>query len=253
MKTPENEDRDSRLRGRTALVTGGARRIGRAIALALGRAGVNVIVHYGHSAREAEDTANEIRAMGVRVWTLRADLNSTAEAEGLFARAAEAIDILVNNASIFPQGRITDVTAENLAENMRVNAFAPLALSRAFAAQGRPGHILNLLDARIADYDREHAAYHLSKRTLFALTRMMAVEFAPLVAVNAIAPGLILPPPGESDAYLERLAHTNPLQRHGSVEEVAEAALFLLSSEFITGQVLFIDGGRFLDGNMYGL
>ncbi len=261
---PDGASADSPLRGRVALITGGAKRLGRAIALGLAREGVSCVLHYSHSEREAEETAGEIRAIGAasagagaRAWTLAARLEDPGEAAALFPRALEAagepVDILINNASIFPKDRLDEVTLERAAENLQVNALAPLALARAFAAQKRPGHILNLLDSRIADYDREHVSYHLSKRALFALTRMMALEFAPLVAVNALAPGLILPPPGETEDYLRALAHTNPLRRVGSPAGVVDAALFLLRSDFITGQVIFLDGGRFLRGSVYGL
>jgi len=243
------------LAGRTALVTGAAKRLGRATALALAREGADVVVHYGRSGAEAEAAAEEIRRLGRRAWTVRADLSDPAQAAGLVAGACEQagpLDILVNSASIFPDGRLTDVSAEELALNVQVNAMAPLALGRAFAAQGRRGDIVNFLDARITDYDRDHAAYHLSKRMLADLTRMMALEFAPAVTVNAVAPGLILPPAGEDESYLDRLASTNPLGRHGDAEDVTRAVLFLLASDFVTGQVIFVDGGRHMRGRMYG-
>ena len=135
---------------------------------------------------------------------------------------------------------------------MRINAWAPFVLGRALARERRGGCIVNLLDSRITDYDAEHAAYHLSKRMLATLTRMMALEFAPRVRVNAVAPGLILPPPGEDDGYLERLKRTNPLERHGEPADVAEAVLFLARSLFVTGQTIFVDGGRHMRGAVYG-
>ncbi|MGD0090723.1 MAG: SDR family oxidoreductase [Planctomycetota bacterium] len=245
----------SSLAGKTALVTGAAKRLGRAVALALAREGVNVIVHYSTSASEAEATAREIRRQRVKAWTLRADLAEPAQVQGLFAEAlkvAGPVAYLVNNASVFAPSRLTDFTAEELQANVQLNALAPLFLARALAAQHRAGAVVNFLDARIADYDREHAAYHLSKRMLHSLTKMMALEFAPLVRVNAVAPGLILPPPGKDEAYLRRLVNTNPLHRIGTPEGVAAAAVFLLRSEFITGQVIYVDGGRHLKGCVYG-
>jgi len=245
----------ARLSGQTALVTGSARRIGRVIALALAREGVHVVVHYNTSAEAAEATAEEIRSTGVSAWTVQADLASPSQPERLFARAAElagSIDILVNNASVFPESRLEDVTAEELARNVNLHAFAPLALGRALAARRRGGSIVNLLDARIVDCDAAHVAYHLSKRMLYALTRMMALRFAPDVRVNAVAPGLILPPAGSDESRLHRLAETNPLRRWGEPEDVAAAVVFLLRSGFITGQVIFVDGGRHMKGRVYG-
>jgi hypothetical protein len=241
--------------GKTALVTGAAKRIGAAVALAIADEGSNIVLHYGTSREEAEATAAEIRRRGVAAWTLQADLGNGDEAEALFPRALEAagpIDFLINAAAIFPKSRLTDFTAEDLATSVQINAMAPLRLARAFAAQRRPGAIVNFLDTRYLNYDAEHAAYHLSKRMLFTLTRMMALEFAPAVRVNAVAPGLILPPPGGDESYLQHLAHTNPLQRVGTVEGVADAVIFLLRSDFVTGQVLFVDGGRHMRGAVYG-
>jgi NAD(P)-dependent dehydrogenase (short-subunit alcohol dehydrogenase family) len=240
----------------TALVTGGARRLGRAVAEALCAEGVGVVVHYHRSEADARELVASVVARGGRAWAIRADLADEAEASRLVERAVELcgapLDILVNSASTFDANRVMDFTAAQLAADVGVNAFAPLALCRGLAAQGRAGRIVNLLDARMVDYDREHAAYHLSKRMLFAITRMLALELAPGITVNAVAPGLVLPPAGETQDYLDRLAHTTPLQRHGSAHDVVSATLFLLRSEFITGQVLYVDGGRNLKGCMYG-
>ncbi|HNS00647.1 MAG TPA: SDR family oxidoreductase [Planctomycetota bacterium] len=247
---------DKQARGaRTALVTGGARRIGRALAVALATEGFNVVIHCRSSLAEAAQAAEECRAKGVRAWTVCADLARTPEAEALVGRAIEAagpLDALINSASIFPKDTLADAPLEAFVANFRVNALAPLALSRAFVRQGREGAIVNLLDARMLLYDAAHAAYHVSKRAFFTLTRMMALEFAPRVRVNAVAPGLILPPPGENESFLEKHAAQNPLGRWGTTADVAAAALFLLRSPFVTGQVIFVDGGFHMKGRVYG-
>jgi len=207
------------LEGRAALVTGGAKRIGRAIALALGRAGAEVVVHYRNSAGEAEEVAAAIRNAGGTATTLAGDL---AEAQGcvaLFERAlsqAGRMDILVNSASLFEESRLGSLTEAEVIRQLEVNTLAPLELSRRFAAHVRSragnggpawkGSIVNLLDSRIVDYDRSHLAYALSKRALFSLGRMMAIEFAPEVRVNAVAPGLILPPAGKDRIPCDRSA-----------------------------------------------
>lgn len=245
----------SDLAGRTALVTGAGKRIGRALSLALARAGVNVLVHYNRSAREAEELAEELRRCGVRSWTVAADLADPVQVRTLFGRCrqlAGPVQILVNNASIFPADTLAEATPESIALNEQINAITPLVLSRDLAAQGIGGDILNLLDTRVVDYDARHLSYHLSKRTLHTLTKILAVELAPAVKVNAVAPGLILPPEGQDESYLEKLAHTNPLHTYGSVDDVVEAALFLLRASFVTGQVLYVDGGRHLKGSFYG-
>ncbi len=242
------------LSGKTALVTGGAKRIGASIVMALARAGVHVGIHCRRAQGEAESLAAQAHGLGVQARVFSGDLSHRQGADLLMDWALESmgpIDFLINNASIFPEQTLNDLTIEEVHRNVDINALAPLLLGRRWAAQGREGAIVNLLDARISDYDREHVPYHLSKRMLLTLTRIMAVEFAPKVRVNAVAPGLILPPEGKDAAYLESLKNSNLLRCHGSAEEVAEAVLFLLRSGFITGQVIYVDGGRNLRGCMY--
>ncbi len=244
------------LAGVVALITGAGMRLGKAMAQALAARGADVVVHYHRSAEGANQTLSAVEALGRRAWPVQADLGKSDQAEGLFSRAIAAagapVDILINSASFFESSRITTVSIEDILANLQVHAFAPLLLSRALAAQGRPGRIINLLDTRIVDYDREHAAYHLSKRMLFTLTRMLALELAPQVSVNAIAPGAILPAAGATPEQFEQLAQAAPLARVGSPDDIIKAILFLLDSPFITGQVIFVDGGRHMRGNVYG-
>jgi len=241
-----------RLEGKNALVTGAARRIGRAISLALAREGANVALHYSSSVREVTELAVEIEGLGARAIVLRADLSDPAELVGLVERAREAlgkIEILVNNASIFPSDTLETVELEGLERNLEINAWAPLVLTRSFAAQTERGHIVNLLDSRVSGFDRSHVSYILSKHVLTALTRMSALELAPGIAVNGIAPGLILPPAGKDEEYVDRLAQTIPLKRRGAPEDIAAAAVFLVTSEFVTGETIYVDGGRHLKEN----
>ena len=236
--------------GKTALVTGGAKRMGRAIAISLASAGVNVVINYRSSASEAEELAELLRSMGVSAWTIRADVADKADREGLIDRAidtASSLDILVNNASIFPPSDLPSLTLEHLTQSIEVNAWAPFELGRRFADRADTGHIVNLLDTRINGYDWKHVGYHASKYLLALLTKMMAIQFAPQVAVNAVAPGLVLPPEGKDESYLETLKGELPLQRVGRPDQVADAVLYLVSSEFVTGQVIYIDGGRHLN------
>jgi pteridine reductase len=249
-----NHDREF-LIGKTALITGAARRLGRATAMSLAQTGADVIVHYRTRAAEAQSLAEEIKTQGRKAWTIQADLADAAQTETLMEQAVHqvgSVDILINNASVFPSDTVMDMAPEALMQSVAIHAAAPLILSRQMAKQGRPGHIINLLDSRVEDYDRHHASYHLGKRMLLSLTRMLAVELAPRIAVNAVAPGLILPPEGQDESYLQNLAHTNPLQRYGDPQDITDAVLFLLSSDFITGQVIFVDGGRHLKGKMNG-
>jgi NAD(P)-dependent dehydrogenase (short-subunit alcohol dehydrogenase family) len=242
------------LAGKTALITGSARRLGRAMALTLAEKGVHIVIHYHASGDSACSLEQELGRYEGRAWTIQADLLDTGQVETLFERAlslAGHLDILINNASIYPRETFSDFSIESLQAHMQLHATAPLLLSRLFAQQQRPGHILNILDTRILSYDREHLAYHLGKRSLLSLTRILARELAPDIAVNAIAPGLILPPPGKGDDYLQDLAHCNPLHKVGRPQDVTQAMLFLLHSQFVTGQVLYVDGGYHMKGRMY--
>ena len=243
------------LAGKRALVTGASKRLGRAVSLALAAEGVHIAVHYRNSEAEARQLSAEICKHGVESWLFQADLQQTQQTDTLFSSAqneAGSIDILVNNAAIFPADTLSSLTESSIESNIRINAIAPMLLSKRFAEQNRDGAILNFLDARAVDYDKEHVSYHLSKRMLYSLTRMMAIEYAPRVRVNAVAPGLVFPPEGKDEGYLKELAHTNPLGNHGTAQDVTDAALFLIKSDFITGQVIFVDGGRHLKGSVYG-
>jgi NAD(P)-dependent dehydrogenase (short-subunit alcohol dehydrogenase family) len=232
------------------LVTGAAVRIGRAIALALGDLGMGIVVHYRRSEAEAAQPCQDLAKRGVRAWTVQGDFSDPADAERVVERAlaaAGALDVLVNNASMVPRDALDVRTLDGLVENLRVNAWAPFAASRAFARRSGRGHIVNLLDSRIDDMDWHHVGYVLSKHVLAAMTRMMALAFAPDIAVNAVAPGLILPPPGAPHDYIDALVQTVPLAQHGEPEQIARAVAYLATSEFITGEVIYVDGGRYLE------
>ena len=243
----------SDLRGRTALITGAARRIGRETARALAEQGVNLVLHFNRSDAEARQLADQLERLGVRAWPVQADFCRPDEYGTLIERARElagSVDILINNASIFPTEPLETLTWPQLSANVEVNAWVPLALSRHFAAglEGVRGSIVNLHDTHLAGFDFEHSGYILSKHMLATLTRMLALELAPSIAVNAVAPGLILPPPGADASYLTTHAHRLPLKRHGDPHDIAAAIVFLVSSDFITGQVIYVDGGRHLQG-----
>jgi len=237
------------LRGKTALITGAAKRIGRETALALAKEGCSVAVHYRSSVDEARELVAQLEAKGVSAWAVKADFEKLEDVETLIKRTLEmsgGLDILVNNASIFPQNTLDSMTFHDVALNMHVNAWVPFALSRDFAREIGRGKIVNLLDSRIEDYDWSHTAYMISKHALAAFTNMTALAYAPEIAVNAVAPGLILPPPGKDIGYIEAMRDTLPLRKHGDPRDVADAVVYLAKSEFLTGEVIFVDGGRHL-------
>lgn len=238
------------LSGKRALVTGSAKRIGREIALALAREGVNIIVHYHRSLKEAANTSEEIQRTGVLAWMIRADLGNPDDYNGLIRRGAETaggpIDFLVNSASIFPENDLESVDYRSYSECLQVNAWAPFVLSRDFHRIFGRGKIINIVDSRVSGFDFTHVSYLWSKHVLLAMTRDMALEFAPHVSVNGVNPGLILPPPGKEMSYLEKMDKTVPMKKHGEPRDISEAVLFLLKSDFITGEVIDVDGGRHL-------
>ncbi len=239
------------LKGKVALVTGAGKRLGRAIAIALAEMGVHIVVHERKGLEiEAGRVCDEVVGCGARSWKVFADLERREEYETLIARslkAAGSLDMVVNNASLFLPDTLRDVGKESMLRHLEVNAWAPFVISRDFARLAGRGKIVNLLDTRIEGSDRKHAGYILSKHLLAEVTRMCALEFAPRITVNAVAPGLILPPAGKDESYLKGLAGTVPLERHGNPADVADAVLYLLQSEFITGQIIYVDGGRHLE------
>lgn len=256
MTSHTREPAENKLRGKIALVTGAARRIGRAVAIALAEEGVHVVAHDRKAMEpETDKVCDEVIGCGARSWKVLADLEKPEEYETLIARAmqsAGSLDFLINNASIFSPSSLMDVGFSDITRHLQVNAWAPFVLSREFARLARAGKIINLLDTKITGNDRTHVAYVLSKQALAMLTNMCALEFAPDITVNAVAPGLILPPAGKDMSYLEALARTVPLMRHGGPGDIAEAAVYLLKSDFVTGQTIYIDGGRHLLGATNG-
>jgi NAD(P)-dependent dehydrogenase (short-subunit alcohol dehydrogenase family) len=239
--------------GKSALITGGAKRLGREAALALGRAGTRLAIHFHSSKGPAETLCEDLHAAGTSAFPIQADLTDTTAVENLFREAwdrMEGLDFLVNNASIFRSGRLEEIALHDVHQNLLVNAWSPFLLIRAFwnhiRGTTRRGSVVNLLDTRLVGGDLAHAAYHLSKATLKEITTLTALEFAPILQVNGVAPGAVMPPEGFGDDYLQGLTRDLPLKRRGYPGDIADAILYLLGASFVTGQVIFVDGGRHL-------
>jgi pteridine reductase len=243
---------------RVALVTGAAHRVGRGIALALARAGVGVAVHYGRSREEAERTADDLRSFGVRAEALQADLRDPAAIDALFEafdRAFDRLDILVNSAASFNSEPFEDITAGSWDAVLALNLRAPFLLTQRAAVrmrraqrEGSPGLVVNLSDLSAFTPWRGFTHHGVSKAALLQLTRAAALELAPHVRVNAIVPGAILPPPGqttESPAWRAK-AEMLPLRRTGSPALVGKTVIDLAENDFITGIALPLDGGEHL-------
>lgn len=240
------------IEGSVVVVTGGAVRLGRALALALAKQGARLAVHYNSSAGPALDVVREIEESGGEAVAIQADLSQPGQAPSVIRRVAAQlgqVDVLVNSAAIFGRGGWRDTTEDDWDLHFAINLKSPYFLSQAFAAHVGPertGHVVNIADWRGARPDADHLAYSLTKAALIAMTKGLAQALAPNIQVNAIAPGLIFPPPGEDMAYLERLAATVPAQRAGSPDEVGKALVFLLQSDFVTGELIFVTGGQHL-------
>ena len=237
---------------RVAIVTGAAVRLGRAQALALAEQGARLVVHYNTSAGPASEVVRQTRSMGGDAIAVQADLSQPMQAPAIVEQAMAhfgQVDILVNSASIFEPGYWDDTTEENWDRHFDINLKSPFFLTQAFAKQigkERRGHVVNIADWRAVSPGTDHIAYTLTKAALVAMTKSLAQALAPRVQVNAIAPGLILPPPGHGPEYLDRRAPQIPLQRTGSADEIAKALLFLLRSDFVTGELLYVTGGEHL-------
>jgi NAD(P)-dependent dehydrogenase (short-subunit alcohol dehydrogenase family) len=253
---PPREDSAPRpgfLVGRTALVTGAGRRIGRALALALAEQGADLVIHYRNSREEAEATAGQVGELGGRAALVSGDLAEAEVCRGLVDAAARAcggpIDILINNASVFEQGAALETSAGDWDRNQAVNLRAPFLLGQALARQlpeGRPGDIVNLNDFRALQPGADHFAYTVSKVGLHGLTRSLALALAPRVRVNELALGAVLPPEKAPEDYLHTLKGEIPTGRFPTVAEVMHALLFLLSNQAVNGQTICVDGGRHL-------
>lgn len=237
------------LSGKTALITGGAVRLGRAMALDLARCGARIVIHYRHSVHDARSLVDELRGQGTEAFLVQADLVSEAACQAALAESialAGRLDILVNNAAVFHKHRIADADEATVLGEFWPNLFAPLFLIRAFAATAERGRILNMLDRRITSHDAGCVPYLLSKKGLEELTYLAARELAPAFTVNAVAPGALLPPPGEDAGYLAEHAGPVPLEVACTTDDICAAARYLLSSDVLTGQVMFVDGGQHL-------
>lgn len=231
-----------------ALVTGTAVRIGRAIAQALAEAGYDLALHYSRSGQEAEDLATQLRNTDCSCELFRADLADTKQMCELLPAVLDCfsrLNLLVNNASIFENASLRKTELDLFDRHMTVNIKAPLFLSRDFANLVGKGHIINILDQRVRKVDKDYMAYTLSKKALANFTLMAAKELAPGIRVNGIAPGYILPP-ADTEPSDQRVVGKIPLQCQGELDNVVHAVKYLIKNPFVTGEILYVDGGESL-------
>lgn len=237
-----------------ALITGASRRIGRSMAFHLASRGWNVLIHFNDSSAQAFELANELSAeYPLQIFkTVHANLSKPEDTGKLIPSVISesgSIDLLINNASVFNPGTIAETTAELLNSQFEVNFKAPFILMRDFRNYCKRGNIINFVDTRITTNKSDFAAYSLSKKVLWEFTKMAALEFAPEIRVNAIAPGVTIAPADKDDGYLERLAQQIPMKKPGGIEPVLKSLDFILENGHLTGQLLFADGGENLGMN----
>lgn len=238
------------LKGTSAIVTGGAVRIGRAICERLAKLGVNICVHYGSSHEAANQLVTSLQTCGVQATSISADLSEPfTAADTVFEHANQSlgrISILVNSAAIFEKGSLLETDESNWDRHQNINLKAPFALAQKFAEQLNEdkGSILNIVDWRGERPVPGHLSYTVSKAGLITQTRLLAQELGPQIQVNGIAPGAILPAPGESESDFLSKGDLNPLRITGSPDDIADAAQYLLQSEFITGEIINVTAGQ---------
>jgi NAD(P)-dependent dehydrogenase (short-subunit alcohol dehydrogenase family) len=240
--------------GKAALITGGAR-IGQAVAIALARRGADVAMTFRSSKSSAEETAKKVQALGVRGVTVRADLTKAADLAAAVKRVAATfgrLDILVNLASIYERAALASLDANVLEKNRAANLESAYLLSLQCApwmkrrGQGRIIHFSDWIAASGRPRYKAYLPYYVSKAGVIGLTQALALELAPEILVNAVAPGPILPPPDLSARESRAVKRATPLGRWGGPEEIAKAVVFLIETDFVTGECIRVDGGRHL-------
>ena len=237
------------LAGTNVLITGAAVRIGRAIAIAFARAGATVVVHYNRSQEPAWELHRELGRISAGHRLIQADLLDLQTADRLIPDLLASgcrLDCLVNNASVYRRAPLLAFSQQQWDDDFAVNFLAPFRLMCSFARHCGRGNIVNLLDQRVATVDPSAGAYGIAKKALRDVTEAAAVQWAPAIRVNGIAPGFVLPPPGVSQQAMEKFIPGIPMQRATAPEEIAAACVFLAGSPTLTGNILFVDGGQHL-------
>lgn len=237
------------LEGRVALVTGGARRVGRAIALALAGRRMRLAVHYHESTADAGAVVRAAEAAGAEAWAVRADLRQPGAPQALVDAVVAhfgTLDVLVNSAAVMRRTPLADATVAQWDETFALNLRAPFFCARAAAAvmAARGGAIVNIADLAGLESWPAYIPHGISKAGVIHMTRALARALAPAVRVNAIAPGTVALPADWTDADAARLVSTTPLRRLGDPADVARAVLYLLDADYVTGDVMLVDGGR---------
>jgi NAD(P)-dependent dehydrogenase (short-subunit alcohol dehydrogenase family) len=234
----------------TAFITGGADRIGRAIALHLAHLGYDIIIHYNRSTTKAENTQRDIKALGVSCEIVQIDFSQSCDFEAILKdlSSRHQIEVLVNNASDYVPSTIQDDGLASFHHHTKINFEVPYLLTKAFAKCASKGCIINIIDAKTEKNQTLYFDYLLSKKLLRDFTLLAAYHLAPQFRVNGVSPGLVLeaPPLARPEGYVAAAAKKLPLQTAGTFAQIQSAVAFFIQNEAITGQIIYIDGGNHL-------
>ena len=239
---------------KTAFITGSSKRVGRAITERLASQGWNVIIHYHLSEKEAQELEMILQEKypDQKFSRIKANLSVELEVERLTPALVSEhgpFDLLINNASVFDRGYLANTSSTLFNSQINVNLKAPFILMRDFANLCKKGNIINLVDTRITNNKSNFAAYSLAKKGLWDLTQMAALEFATEIRVNAIAPGVSIPPEDKDEDYIWKLAQNIPMKKPSGIEPILKSLDFILDNNNLTGQLIFADSGEKLGKN----
>jgi pteridine reductase len=230
---------------RSALVTGGSDRIGKEIALTLAETGYDIALHYSTSSKKATETQKLIISKNVECAIFKADFNNPDEVISVYSEISKSfnLEILVNNSSIFSETSLNDNDFTNYDRFFNINFRSAYLLTKMFAINQKKGLIINILDAKSTKNKTKNFDYLLTKKMLTEFTKLSAVNLAPDIRVNGIAPGIILAPEGKDYDYIHNLAQNTPMKKVGSLQNITDSVKFIINNDFITGQIIYVDGG----------
>ncbi|MFN8577778.1 MAG: SDR family oxidoreductase [Candidatus Sericytochromatia bacterium] len=231
------------------LITGSAIRLGRAIALDFAKKGYDIALHYNSSEEQAKNTVEEIEKLGVSCKAFKFDLSKTIELEENINKVFDYypnLNVLVNSASAYTHGEIKETKIEDYEALFDINLKAPFFLTKFFAKNCNKGNIINIIDNKISYNQNAYSAYILTKKSLYELTKLSALEFAPNIRVNAVSPGVILPASVRTEEYINYRINGIPLKMKGNEKNISDAIFSLIDNDFITGQIITVDGGECL-------
>lgn len=232
-----------------ALITGGAKRIGKEISIFLANKGYDIALHYNSSEKQAKSVAKDIEKYGVRCKIFKQDLSNPNKANALISKVFKHFpkcSVLINNASVFNDNNLSNLTVEQFGSEFSINFTSAMFLTQQFSRHKNSSVVINIIDTRVSKINTSYLAYNISKYSLYKFTKIAAKQLAPRIRVNGICPGDILPLEGLDQSYLKKRSKRLPVKKVGSVNNIIQALDYLINNDFVTGECLFVDGGEHL-------